>query len=49
MRDVNVTDYFDLSSLIPEQKKFLSTDLRIFTANKNFKDKFNKEKVNNGK
>lgn len=44
MRDISVTDYFDLPSLTLEQKKFLSTDLRIFTVSNNFRDKFNKEK-----
>lgn len=38
---ISVTDYFDLSSLTPEQKNFLSTDLRAFTFNKNFGDEFN--------
>ena len=38
---INVTDFFDLSSLTPEQKKFLSTDLRAFTFNKNLGDDFN--------
>lgn len=41
---INVTDYFDLTSLTPEQKKFLSTDLRVFISNKNFGSEFNKKK-----